>query len=111
MLRLLKRELFDIHIHKLLLCNRGVGQEKIFVECVGINSMLLVGDSWLSVWSAFVKSKLPSADANIGTKKIIITNMIIVIVVKERLKIFDIIWPPFEIKYFLINEAYKWYLI
>ena len=69
--------------------------------------MLLVGDSWLSVWSAFVKSKLPSADAKIGMKKIIITNMIIVIEVRERLKNFGMIWPPFEIKYFLINEAYK----
>ena len=38
----------------------------------------------------FDKLKLPSADANIGTKKIIITKIKIVIEVKERLKILGI---------------------
>lgn len=71
--------------------NRGVGQEKIFVECVGINSVLFVGDSWLSVSRVFIKLKSPSADANIGTNNMVIIKMKIVMDIKEKLKIFGII--------------------
>jgi len=82
MLRLRQRELFYIQIHKLLLCNRGVGQEKILLELFVINSLLGL--------RVFDKSKLLSVDANIGTKNMIITKMKIVNEVKDRLKILGI---------------------